>query len=69
MGAAILIYGCAWALIDWVGNFSIPVLATGYVVATIIFCIPAWGMMDETLRATILNFVTRGRVQPVTVAL
>jgi len=26
-------------------------------------------MMDETLRATILNFVTRGRVQPVTVAL
>jgi O-antigen/teichoic acid export membrane protein len=70
MGSAFLIYGSAWGLITWGGNFSVPVLATAYGVASIIYCAVAYGMMGNSLRATIVRYVTRGRgpVQQVVVA-
>ncbi len=68
MGSALLIYGIAWGLIAWVGNFSLLALATGYGVASIIYGAAAWGMMDESLRGTIMRYVTRGRGRVQTVA-
>ncbi len=70
LGAALLIYGIAWAILAWVGKFSILALATGYGVASIVYCGVAFGMMDDSLRARIMDFVTRGRarVQQVVVA-
>jgi hypothetical protein len=70
MGSALLIYGSAWGLVNWVGNFSILALATAYGVASIIYCAVAYEMMDDLLRATIMAYVTRwrGREQPVVVA-
>jgi O-antigen/teichoic acid export membrane protein len=60
MGSALLIYGSAWGLVNWVGNFSILALATGYGGASIIYCAVAFGMMDDSLRSTIMRYVTLG---------
>jgi hypothetical protein len=61
IASALLIYGSAWGLITWVGRFSILALATGYVVASIIYGAVAYELMDDSLRATILHYVTLGR--------
>jgi O-antigen/teichoic acid export membrane protein len=65
MGSAFLIYGSAWGLLSWVGNFTLPALVAGYVAASLIYCAAAVGMMDESLRATIMSYLQRGlgRVQ------
>jgi O-antigen/teichoic acid export membrane protein len=71
MAVALLIYGSAWGLISWSGNFTLPALVTAYGVASIIYCAVAFfGMMDEALRGAIMGYVTRGmgRVQQVFVA-
>ncbi len=50
LGSGLLIYGTAWALRGWFGNFSILSLATAYGVGTIIYAAVAYAMMGDVLR-------------------
>jgi len=61
LGSALLIYGTAWELARWVGNFSILSMAMAYGVGSIIYGAVAFWMMGDSLRAAIIKFVTRGR--------
>ena len=61
LGSGLLIYGIVWELARWLGNFSLLSLAAAYGVGSIIYGALAWGMMGESLRARIMDFVARGR--------
>ena len=61
MGPALIIYGSAWAVVDWIGNFSIPALAVAYGMGTILYCGAVFGTMDGSLRVTILQYLAQGR--------
>ncbi len=55
-GLAGLIYAAAWNVLEFYNGFSIPYLATAYIVATIIFLISAYSIMGNELRETIFLF-------------
>jgi O-antigen/teichoic acid export membrane protein len=61
LGVGVLIYGAAWLPIAWTGKFTLLPLAASYLVASAVYGIAAWGMMDASLRAAILAFVQRPR--------
>jgi O-antigen/teichoic acid export membrane protein len=63
LGSALAIYGSAWILLAWLGNFSIPYLAAAYILGTVIYCAVALWIMGPELRARIMVFLNSWRLK------
>lgn len=68
LGTAVVIYGLVWQVLRWTGSSSVAALATGYIAGSIVYGAAGVWLMGDSLRATALGYLGRGRIREVAVA-